>query len=119
MTKPIISKIQTLAACLSMLLPAFLSSQVNLSSSNLPILVINTDNNAPILDEPKIAAHLGVIWNPNGQTNHITDPSNDYNGKIGIEIRGSSSQGFEKKNYAMETWNPDISSNTVSLLGLP
>ncbi|MEY3369163.1 MAG: hypothetical protein RI973_2318 [Bacteroidota bacterium] len=119
MTKPIISKIKTLAACLSMLLPASLSSQVNLSSSNLPILVINTDNNAPILDEPKIAAHLGVIWNPNGQTNHITDPFNDYDGKIGIEIRGSSSQGFEKKNYAMETWNPDNSSSNVSLLGLP
>lgn len=96
-----------------------LQAQVQLQTSNLPILVITTENGVEIPNEPKIAAHLGIIWNGDGVTNHITDPFNDYDGKAGIEIRGSSSQWFDKKNYALETWNPDSTSNNVSLLGLP
>jgi hypothetical protein len=119
MTKFNIGKIQTLAAFLTMLLPSGLSSQVSFNFSNLPILIITTENNAPITDEPKVTAHLGIIQNPDGQINYVSDPFSDYNGKIGIEIRGSSSQGFEKKNYAVETRNPDNSSNNVSLLGMP
>ena len=44
---------------------------------------------------------------------------NNYNGKIGIEIRGSSSQQFPKKQYAVET--RDLAGNDldVSLLGFP
>ena len=62
------------------------------SSSNLPIFIIQTQNNVEIPDEPKTTAHLGIIWNGDGEINNITDPFNDYDGQIGIEIRGSSSQ---------------------------
>ncbi len=89
------------------------------SSSTLPIFVVNTQNSAPIVDEPKRTAHLGIIWNGDGAINHLADPFNDYNGQIGIEIRGSSSQWFPKNNFAVETQNPDSTANNVSVLGFP
>ncbi|HRZ77902.1 MAG TPA: CotH kinase family protein, partial [Bacteroidales bacterium] len=44
---------------------------------------------------------------------------NDYNGKIGIELRGSSSQSFPKKSYGFETWDAVGEDLNVSLLGMP
>jgi hypothetical protein len=87
--------------------------------SSLPLLKITTENNAEILDDPKIDAHLGVINNGQNQTNNQFDPFTDYNGKIGIEIRGTSSQLYDKKGYAIETRNADDSNNNVELLGMP
>lgn len=72
------------------------------TSSNLPIFIINT-NGQPIPSDEKIEADLGVIYNGEGVRNFLTDPYNHYNGKIGIEIRGSTSQMFPKKSYAIET----------------
>ena len=46
---------------------------------------------------------MGVIYNPTG-INKETDEFNNYNGKISIETRGSSSQNlFPKKSYSFET----------------
>ena len=72
------------------------------TSSNLPIFIINT-NGQPIPSDEKIEADLGVIYSGEGVRNFLTDPYNHYNGKIGIEIRGSTSQMFPKKSYAIET----------------
>jgi hypothetical protein len=92
-----------------------LSAQ-NLTESNLPIIIINT-NGQSIPDEPKIVADMGVI-NNNG-VNHIDDSFNDYSGKVAIEIRGSSSQMFPKKQYGIEL--RDVNNNDLSapLLGFP
>jgi hypothetical protein len=54
------------------------------SSSNLPIIVINTNGTA-VPNEPKIAADMGIIYNGAGVLNNLTDQYNNYNGKIGIE----------------------------------
>jgi len=91
---------------------------VSFTSSNLPIVVINT-HGQQIVDDYKITADMGIIYNGEGVRNNLTDPFNNYNGKIGIEIRGSSSQMFPKKQYSVET--RDISGNDldVSLLGFP
>ncbi len=91
-----------------------------LTESNLPILIINT-NGQTIPDNPKIICDMALIDNGQGNRNHITDPSNAYNGKIAIEIRGSSSQGFPKKSYGFETRNTVNTTlkNDVSLLGMP
>lgn len=91
--------------------------QVDLTSSNLPIFVVTTQHE--IVDEPKVDALLGIIWNGEGHRNNISDSFNHYDGKIGIEIRGASSQWFNKKSYSFETRNADDSNNNVSLLGLP
>ncbi|MBN2698240.1 MAG: CotH kinase family protein [Bacteroidales bacterium] len=53
------------------------------------------------------------------ERNYLTDPANGYNGKISIELRGSTSLIYPKKQYGLETRNEDGSNNNVSLLGLP
>jgi hypothetical protein len=103
---------------LGLLLSSGLISQVNLSSSNLPIIVIST-NGQVILDDPKIDAEMGIIFNGNGQRNQLTDPFNHYSGKIGIEIRGQSSQMFPMKSYSLELRKANGSSNDQSLFGMP
>lgn len=96
----------------------FLQGQI-LTSSNLPIILIDTENTS-IPDEPKITAWMGIIDNGPNRLNYISDTPNNFSGRIGIEIRGSSSAYFfPKKNYAVETRNPDGSNLNISLLGLP
>ena len=92
-------------------------SQVSYFETELPIVVIDTDN-LEIPDEPKIFAHMGIIYNENGLINKSTDPFSNYDGTIGIEIRGASSQSFPKKSYGFETWDSDGNDIDVSLLGL-
>lgn len=88
------------------------------NASNLPIIKVNT-NGQSIPDEPKITATMGIIDNGPGNLNHADDPFNDYDGNIGIEIRGSSSQMFPKKQYAVELWTATGQDTSASLLGLP
>lgn len=89
-----------------------------LSSSNLPIIVINTGGQT-IPDDPKIMADMGIVYNGEGKRNAITDAFNHYNGKIGIEIRGQSSQQFPMKSYSIELWDNAGKSVDKSLFGLP
>ena len=100
-----------------LLLTGTLHAQVTLTNSNLPILVITTDEEIP--DEPKITGELGVVWNEDGSRNFLSQGFNHYDGQIGIEVRGSTSQFFPKKGYALETRNADGSNNNVELLGMP
>ena len=91
--------------------------QVNFSSSNIPILLIET-NGQTILDDTRIVANLKVI-NNDTQRNFVSDTTYEYNGQISIEIRGSTSQIFPKKQFGLETQKEDGSNNNVSLIGLP
>jgi len=86
--------------------------------SNLPIIVINTFG-SEIPDDPKITAQMGIIDNGPGNLNHLEDPWNHYNGFIGIETRGQSTQMFPKKSYGMETRDSLGENLDVPLLGLP
>ncbi len=88
------------------------------TSSNLPIIVINTYGYA-IPNEPKITADMGIIDNGVGVRNNITDSYNNYNGKIGIELRGSSSQMFPKKQFSVELHDALGVRINASLLGMP
>jgi len=90
---------------------------VPFTSSNLPIVVINTDGQS-IMDDPKITASMGIIDN-GAARNNVSDPFNNYNGKIGIEIRGSSSQMFPKKQYGIELRDDAGNGIASSLLSLP
>ena len=90
-----------------------------ITSSNLPIFVITTENNAKIIDEPKITAHLGIINNEDQELNFLTDSYTDYDGLIGIERRGNGTQQFAKVSYGFETRKEDGSNNNVSLLNMP
>lgn len=88
------------------------------TSSDLPIIVINT-NGQEILDDPKVMADMGIINNGAGIRNNVTDAFNEYSGKIGIEIRGQSSQQFPMKSYSIELWDNAGKSVNQSLFGLP
>jgi hypothetical protein len=95
-----------------------------LTDSNLPIVIISTDGNAEIIDDPKVKATMKIIDRGPGQRNYVTDQNNtlylNYNGRIGIELRGSSSQESPKKNYGLTTRQADdVTNNNVSLLGMP
>ena len=87
-------------------------------SSLIPLVYINTLNQT-ILDEPKITAHMGVVYNGIGNYNYAFDPYNEYDGEIGIEIRGSSSSSFPKKGYGVETRDGTGTNLNVSLFGMP
>lgn len=86
-------------------------------TSNLPIIKINT-NGAGIPDDPKVAADFYIINNAN-QINHANDTTYAYQGRIGIEQRGSSSGWAPKKSYGFETWNPLNIAIDTSILGMP
>lgn len=104
---------------LSALLICFWSeAQVNLTTSDLPIVVINT-NGFNVLDNPKIEADMTIFWNGVGKENSIQDSKPHYKGKIGIELRGSSSQIWPKKPYGIELWNSSKGAVSASLFGMP
>ena len=96
-------------------LPAFAQT---LTSSNLPIVFINT-NGLTIVDDPKIVADLAIVDNGTGKRNNVSDMPT-FTSKIGIEFRGSSSQGFPKKPYGFELRDASgINSVNASVLGMP
>lgn len=105
------------------ILPLLVQAQI-LTDSNLPIVVINTDGGVTIPDEPKVLATMKIIWHQDGSRNYLTDVNNpeflNYDGRIGIEIRGSSSQNLPKKPYGLETLQADdVTNNNVTILGMP
>ena len=112
------SRLKNVFPFLLFILFPFIGLAQSFTSSNLPLVVINTNGQA-IVDDPKIIANMGIIWNGPGNRNSLSDPMNNYNGKIAIEIRGSSSQMFPKKGYGFETRATDLSDIDVSLLGMP
>lgn len=105
------------------------SQAINFTSSNLPIVIITTDFDLStgklyeIVEEPKVPATLKIIYHEDGSRNYLADQNNplylNYNGKIGIEIRGSSSQLLPKKAYGLTTLKEDLENNNVSILGMP
>jgi hypothetical protein len=98
---------------------SLLAQTVPFTSSNLPIIVIKTNGGA-IVDDPKIIVDMGIIDNGPGNRNNLTDPYNGYNGKAAIEIRGSSSQMFPKKQYGIELRALDgKDDNEVPIFGMP
>ena len=74
----------------------------------IPHVQINTLNKE-IVDEPKISSKMIIT----------KDSMILYDGNIGIEYRGSSSQSFDKKSYGFETWDEENEDMDYPLLGFP
>ena len=53
--------------------PSWFDAPFIFESSNLPIVVIETENGAPIPDDPKINGSIGIIYNGEGERNYIGD----------------------------------------------
>ena len=100
------------------------TSNNTFTDSNLPIIIINTENGEEITNESKILGTMKIIQRPDGARNFITDANTDefldYSGTIGIKTRGSSSQALPKKPYGFDTLEDDgIEDKNVKLLGMP
>ncbi len=89
------------------------------TSSNLPILIINT-NGQDIVDEPKINCDMKLVYGGPGVRNYVTGPFSGYDGRVGIELRGSSSQDlYAKKGYGIELRDAAGLDREESLLDMP
>ena len=86
-------------------------------TSNLPLIIINTT--AAINANEKVPGTMKVVNNGEGVLNNINDPATDYDGHIGIKLRGNSSLSFDQKKYTIETWDEQGNDLKVSLLGMP
>lgn len=91
---------------------------IQVVSSELPIVLLHTAG-AEIPYTGKVQALMEIKYNGPGTVTAMTDPSNVYNGHIGIGIRGASSAGYPQRPYSVETRLPDGSNNNVPLLGMP
>ena len=80
-----------------------------IKSFDFEITTLGVGPEGEIVDEPKV---------PAGLTIKRLD-STLYEGIIGIEIRGESSQFFDKKSYGFETWDSQYNDLDVALIGFP
>ena len=94
------------------------SGRAEAFTSNLPIVIINTSGNW-IPDEPKIPAQMKIIYDESGGRNTLNSRHIDFNGKIGIELRGKTSLGFPKNQYGIEIQDDEGNDKDASLLQLP
>lgn len=85
--------------------------------TTLPLVVIQTS--ARIVDDPKVTGSMRVIDHGRGRLNRVRDRGTDYDGAIGIEVRGQSSRRNSKQQFAVETRKASGENRNVSLLGLP
>ena len=88
------------------------------TAHNLPLIIIETGG-LQIPNDPKITARMKIIDNGVGKLNYFDNTGNVYDGYIGIEIHGQSSQMFPKKSYGIELRDANGVEQNVSLLGLP
>lgn len=89
------------------------------TEGDLPLIVIDTEGNS-IPDGVKLNCSMGIVDNGPVIMNRPTDPFNGYDGRIGIEIRGNSSNFLSpKKSYSVELRDADGNDLDASLLGMP
>ena len=88
------------------------------TSSNLPIVILTTNNNQAIPSEPKINGTMKIIYNGPGVRNYVTDPANNYNGNIGIEKRGAYSSSLPQKPYSIELRDAQLLQKDTVILGM-
>jgi len=91
---------------------------VTLDSTKLPIVFINT-NWQFIGDDPKIPIDFKIMDKGYNVTNKVTDTYNNYNGKAGIEKRGSISQLWPQNSYSIELRDAAGLELNMPLLGMP
>jgi hypothetical protein len=95
----------------------FLESDVRSFTSNLPIAIVDTFGGS-IGQTLHTFAFAGFIDSTTASRAGVTD-SPDFIGRAGINIRGKSSAGFDKKQYHLETWDEYNLDKEVSILGFP
>lgn len=98
-----------------------LASSVRNFTSNLPIVVVDTNGVNIDSSGRSFQPVYTVVIDRDELTGiaRIDDLEPDFTGRGGMHIRGQSSSGFPKKQYAWETWNNENEDKKVSVLGMP
>ena len=106
-----------MVSALASLAPTAALQAQTLTSTNLPLVVITTG--ATINAQAKVEATMKVIDHGEGVRNSPGDAPTDYDGRVGIKLRGNSSLSFAQKKYTVETQDADGNDLKVALLGMP
>jgi hypothetical protein len=113
----------TFIVALGLIATTYTAQAQQITSSNLTIVIINTDFAATIPDEPAVGASMVIVSRPQPQRNFVADQFTpallNYSGRIGIQVRGTTSQFIDKKPYNFETRYGNGSNLDTSLLGMP
>ncbi|HZZ42831.1 MAG TPA: CotH kinase family protein [Tepidisphaeraceae bacterium] len=93
------------------------STVTSVQNSNLPIIIIDTYG-ATMGDTTGVAGSATVMNSTTGANTNLFGTA-DYQGRIGIHIRGSTSESYPKQQYAIELWDENNDDKKASLLGMP
>ncbi len=94
-------------------------------SSNLPIVVVDSNGvnidgaSNPGAPRPFRPVYTVVIDRDEVDGIARINGVPQFTGRGGMHVRGQSSSGFPKKQYAWETWNNENEDKNVSILGMP
>src|SRR4051812_47321405 len=91
------------------------TANAQFTSSNLPIVVINTYGQS-ISPYTKYYMGMGIIDNGPGVRNNMTDPFNGYNGEVELDLHGQSTLYLPKSSYGITPVDAGHNSMNVSLL---
>ncbi|MCH2582891.1 MAG: CotH kinase family protein, partial [Planctomycetes bacterium] len=94
-----------------------LADSIQQFTSNLPIVLIDTFGRGIGEGTYTQVFCQFIDVGEDGRASITGEP--DYVGRAGMKLRGSSSTGFAKKQYAFETWDEANEDLDVSVLGLP
>ncbi|OHB68886.1 MAG: hypothetical protein A2V70_12790, partial [Planctomycetes bacterium RBG_13_63_9] len=110
----------------------FLDSTVATFDSNVPLIVLDTFGaGEPTPSDNTILRPVSAVFIDTGVDGRAQMTGEvDWAGRGGIRVRGETSAGFPKKQYAFETWTEDVSDTStiysanapdlaVSILGMP
>jgi hypothetical protein len=89
------------------------------TSTNLPIVKLFTNGN-PLQQSPAILGGITITNNASG-INTVSDSPNDLISLATLNVRGSTSSGFDQKSYSIELRDSTNTAITVnkSVLGMP
>jgi hypothetical protein len=91
-----------------------------LTSSNLPIVIINTyGHDVDGTPYNTFVAWMSIIDNGQSSRNHLSDTPNSYNGRIKIKLHGSSTLWLPKKSYGITTIDAAQQNLDTSIFGFP
>ena len=88
------------------------------SYEHVPVLLIDTDGDS-ITDYRKTSGTLEVLRDHDGTLGDLETALRSWSGPVGIQVHGSSSQGYEKLGYRIETRDDAGEDLDTELLGMP
>lgn len=94
------------------------STVTSVQNENLPIIIIDTYGGTMSEASGSDIPGSATIMNTTDGTTNIFGTA-DYQGRIGIHIRGSTSESYPKQQYLLDIWDENDNGKNVALLGMP